>query len=524
MIPASPTLHGLAIVLAAGLLAASPARARDVPGFGAVSFPTSCAPAVQEGFEAAVARLHDFDGPEDAFRAVAAADPHCAIAWWGAAMTVRGNPLAGAPGPGAFAAGRGYVAKALAAGPVTPREAGLIAAMGVYYRDPNEGQASRTQAYEAAMRRLAQGCPDDAEVQSFFALAILEAVDLTDKNLARQREAGAILERLWAANPSHPGAVHYLIHAYDYPPLAAGALSAARAYAGIAPAGHHALHMPSHIYSMLGLWQDSIDANRAAAALAAHGVLHSAAWLDAADPHGMDFIAYAHLQLGQDAAVADALALAGPSEERTLVTARSLIERGDWAGTSHMRLGLRSSLDAVTERFVRALGAARSGQVAAARDESAALRALREPVLREEGAYWAGLVDVYAGAADAWTAYAAGDAQTALQLMGEAAERDDGREKHILLENKLLPMRELHGDLLLEAGRPAEALAAFEASMASAPNRFNGFLGAARAAHALGRVDEARRYYAQASALAVDASPGRPEITEARRLAAGEPR
>ena len=517
----TPDRVTLAILAAAGLLAASPTCARDVPGFGAVSFPTSCAPAVQEGFEVAVARLHDFDGPEDAFRAIAAADPHCAIAWWGAAMTARGNPLAGAPSGEAFAAGRRYVAKALAAGPATPREAGLIAAMQVYYRDPNESQAARTQAYEAAMRRLAQNYPDDVEVQSFFALAILEAVDLTDKSLARQREAGRILERLWAANPRHPGAPHYLIHAYDYPPLAPGALAAAHAYAGIAPAAMHAQHMPSHIYSMLGLWQDSIAANRAAAQVGEDGAAHSMAAMDAANPHGMDFIAYAHLQLGQDAAVAQALALAGPSEERTLVAARCLLERGDWASASAMPLGTQSSLDAVTIRFVRALGAARSGQPAAAHAEASALRRLRDPVLREEGGYWAGLVDVYAGAADAWGAYADGDTPTALRLMGEAAERDDGREKHILLENKLLPMRELYGDLLLDAGRPAEALAAFEASMASAPNRFNGFLGAARAAQALQRGEEARRYYARASALVVDASPGRPEITEARRFAAG---
>ena len=519
-----PTLRLLAAVPALiALMAAPPAGSREIPGFGAVSFPTSCAPAVQERFETAIARLHDFDGPERAFRAVAAADPHCAIAWWGAAMTVRGNPLAGAPDPGAFAVGRGYVVKALAAGPATPREAGLIGAMQVYYRDPHESQAARTLAYEAAMRRLAQRYPDDAEVQSFFALAILEAVDLTDKSLTRQREAGRILERLWAQHPDHPGAPHYLIHAYDYPQLAAGALAAARAYAGIAPAAMHAQHMPSHIYSMLGLWQDSIAANRAAAQVGDDGSAHTVAAMDAMDPHGMDFIAYAHLQLGQDAAVADALALAGPSEERTLVAARYLLERNDWAGASTMPLGAASSLDALTVRFVRALGAARSGRVAAAREEATALRQLREPLLREAGAYWAGLVDVYANAADAWIAYAAGDPEQAVRLMGEAAEQDDGREKHILLENKLLPIRELYGDLLLEAGRPQQALIAFESSMTAAPNRFNGFLGAARAALALGHADEARRWYAAAAALVVDASPGRPEIQEARRFAAGKP-
>ena len=501
--------------LLACLLLATPAGARDIPGFGTVSFPTSCAPAVQADFETAVARLHAFDGPEDAFRAIAAADPHCAIAWWGAAMTVRGNPLAGAPSRDALDAGRAYLERAVAAGPATPREAGLIDALRVYYRDPAEDQAARTAAYEAAMRALAEAYPDDVEIQSFHALAILETVDLTDKTFSRQLEAGRILERLWAANPRHPGIPHYLIHAYDYPPLASRGLAAARAYPAIAPAGHHALHMPSHIYSMLGMWADSIEANRMAAALHAPGP-EDMPRMDADDPHGMDFIAYADLQLGQDDSVWAALADAGPSDERVLVTARYVLERGDWSGAAVMPVAGLSPYQQITARFVRALGSARSGQVAAARRESDALHGLRETVLQEDGAYWAGLVDVYGGAADAWTAYAAGDVAGGLALMSAASDADDAREKHILLENKLFPMRELYADLLLMAGHPAEALTAFHTSEAAAPNRFNGFLGSARAARALGLADEARQTYAKAAALVVDASPGRPEFTEVR--------
>ena len=504
------------LLLLACLLSVAPARARDVPGFGTLTFPTSCTPAVQADFETAVARLHAFDGPEDAFRAVAAADPHCAIAWWGAAMTVRGNPLAGAPSRQALQAGRADLDRAVAAGPATPREAGLIDALRVYYRDPAEDHAARTQAYEAAMRTLAAAYPDDVEIQSFYALAILEAVDLTDKGFSRQLEAGRILERLWAANPRHPGIPHYIIHAYDYPPLAARGLAAARAYPAIAPAGHHALHMPSHIYSMLGMWADSIEANRRAAELHAAGP-EDMPRMDADDPHGMDFIAYAHLQLGQDDAVRAALADAGPSDERVLVAARYLLERGDWAGAAAMPLAGLSPFGQITVRFVRALGSARSGRVAAARQEAAALHGLREVVLREDGAYWAGLVDVYGAAADAWTAYAAGDVPGGLALMRAAADADDAREKHILLENKLFPMRELYADLLLLAGRPVEALAAFRTGEAAAPNRLNGFIGAARAAHALGREDEARQDYGKAAALVADASPGRPEFAELRQ-------
>ncbi len=494
-------------------MTAAPAVARVVPGFGEVSFPTSCTPAVQPDFEAAIARLHAFDGPEDAFRAAAAVDPHCAIALWGAAMTMRGNPLAGAPSREVLEAGKTDIAKAIAAGPQTTREAGLIDALAVYYRDPAEDHTVRTKAYEAAMRQLAASYPDDVEIQSFYALAILEAVDLTDAALTRQLEAAEILEPLWAANPRHPGIPHYLIHAYDYPPLAARGLPAARAYAAIAPAGHHALHMPSHIYSMLGLWQEAIAANRAAAALHAQHPRDTAT-MDADDPHGLDFIAYAQLQLGRDGDVQAAIADAPPSDERVLVAARFLLERGDWTGAAAMPANGLSPFQRVTAGFVRALGAARTGQLAAARAETASLRKLHDPILQEGGAYWAGLIDVYAGAAEAWTLYASGDVPAALGTMSQIADADDARQKHILLENKLYPMRELYADLLLASGYPEKALAAYRTSMASAPNRFNGNLGAARAAHALGQEDVARQYDAKAAALITQAAPGRPVFAE----------
>ena len=501
--------HLFCLLATAALSCAAPAAARVVPGFGEVSFPTSCRPSVQAGFETAIARLHAFDDPEDAFKAVAAADPHCAIAWWGAAMTVRGNPLAGAPGHDAFEAGQADIARALAAGPRTAHEAGLIRALAVYYRNPAEDHAVRTRAYEAAMRRLAAAYPGDVEIAAFHALPVLEAVDLTDTSLARQREAASLLEPLWAAHPRHPGLPHYLIHADDYPPLAARGLPAARTYAAIAPAGHHALHMPSHIYVMLGMWEDAIAANRTASSLYM-GPGHDAAALDADDPHGFDFIAYAQLQLGQDDAVRAALADAPPSDERVLVQARFLLERGDWAGAAAILTEGLSPFQRITAEFIRALGLARTGQADAARAEVAALRALRGPVLREHGAYWAGLVDVYAEAAEAWTQYAAGDVPGALAAMGRAADADDARQKHILLENRLYPLRELYADLLEAAGQPQQALAAYRASMAVAPNRLNGLLGAVRAARALRQEDAARRYAAAAAALVAYAAPGRP--------------
>src|SRR6516165_8149774 len=233
------------------------ARAGDADDFGKVSFPTSCAASVAKPFETAVARLHSFDhAAVDAFTAIAKTDRNCAMAWWGAAMSARGNPLGGMLDADALGKGPAFLRRAKAAQPKTERERAFIDALDVYCRDYGHGgHAARTQAYEAAMERLAHAYPDDPEATAFYALAILEAVDLTDKTYARQLKAAKILEDLWTSHPDHPGAPHYLIHAYAYAPLAERGLAAARRYAAIAPASLHARHMPSHIFTMLGLWR-----------------------------------------------------------------------------------------------------------------------------------------------------------------------------------------------------------------------------------------------------------------------------
>lgn len=497
-------------------------QAAEAAGFGTVVFPTSCAARVQQAFETAVARLHAFDQPTNAFVKIAQADPRCAMAWWGAAMSVRGNPLIGGLDAAALKQGQAYIARAKAAAPKTERERGFVAALDTYYRPYPGGHAERTRAYEAAMERLSRENPDDAEVSAFYGLAILEAVDLTDKTYARQLKAGAVLEPVWARYPNHAGAPHYLIHAYDYTPLASRGLPAAQRYAGIASGSVHAQHMPAHVYSMLGLWRESIAANHAAAALIDPHAAHAGSKADAVEPHGMDFIAYARLQLAEDREVEAALARAPASSERTIVEARFVLERAAWPEAAALATRRPAALDEVTIRFARALGAARSRQPAAARAEVAALRALRDPVLGADGEYWAGLVDVYAGAADAWLAWSEGRAEEARRAMEAAAALDDGREKHILLENRLVPMRELLGDLLLAIERPAEALAAYEASLTAAPNRFRSFLGAARAAKALGRSDEARRWAGRLIGQTGPAEPGprRPEIQEMSALLA----
>ena len=274
------------------------ARAGAADDFGKVSFPTSCAASVAKPFETAVARLHSFDhAAVDAFTAIAKTDRNCAMAWWGAAMSARGNPLGGMLDADALGKGPAFLRRAKAAQPKTERERAFIDALDVYCRDYGHGgHAARTQAYEAAMERLAHAYPDDPEATAFYALAILEAVDLTDKTYARQLKAAKILEDLWTSHPDHPGAPHYLIHAYAYAPLAERGLAAARRYAAIAPASLHARHMPSHIFTMLGLWEESIAANESAAQLApamAQAAAAGPAALDIRNLHGFDFIAYA---------------------------------------------------------------------------------------------------------------------------------------------------------------------------------------------------------------------------------------
>jgi tetratricopeptide (TPR) repeat protein len=492
-------------------------------GFGTVSFPISCAATAHKPFESAVAKLHSFAPAADEFTAIAKADRSCAIAWWGAAMSVRGNPLAGMLDAAALRRGRAFLRLAKAARAKTEREQAFIDALDVYYRDYGSGRhPARTRAYEAAMERLSRAYPDDPEASAFYALAILEAVDLTDKTYARQLKAATILEDLWARYPDHPGPAHYIIHAYDYAPIAERGLPAARRYASIAHASVHARHMPSHIFTMLGLWQESIAANEAAAQLivatSPQAAAAEPAAIDVLNLHGLDFMVYARLQLAQDKRVADALRILRRSAKPfVLAEARYALERGDWSAAAALpRDSGWSVLDALA-RFARALGLARmGGRVAAARTEARALHAMREPIRRSESDYWAGQVDVYTRAADAWIALAASRPAQAQALMREAAELDDAREKHIDLENKLVPMRELYGELLLELGQPAEALAAFEASLKASPNRFRSYLGAARAAKALDRPDAARQWYAKIQELTATADTIRPEMLEAR--------
>lgn len=516
--------------LAAVMMCAFPAEVRaghahvaigEPAKFGTIDFENSCARSVQAEFRNAVAMLHSFAADAKQFADVAGHDPSCAIAWWGAAMAARGNPLVGELDRDGLKVGREYLAQAQKL-KTTPRERSYLDAMEVYYREyPNGGQLARARAYEAAMERVFRLNPDDVEAEAFYGLAMVEAVDLNSRSYDQQLKAGKVLEALLARHPDHPGALHYLIHAYDFAPLATRGLPAARRYAAAAPASYHARHMPAHIFTMLGLWEESIQANRESNAVIDPGHADDAVGGDIAYLHAFDFIAYARLQLAQDRQVAaDLEALRNAGQATTLMQARYALERGDWKAAANVPLANDGSFDDVTARFARALGAARLGEVNNAKTELSALRALRGEIEQASGAYWAGFVDIYARAVDGWIAKADGRPDEGLNAMSEAAALDDAREKSIAMENKLLQMRELLGEYLLEVGRPVAAEAAFATSLENAPNRFRSFLGGARAAKAAGDGPKARDYYGKLLTLTLKADSRSQEISEAREYLA----
>lgn len=513
----------------AELGAQEPAAAPD--HIGSVHFPVSCSAEAQARFDRAVTMLHHFwtQPGTEAFAAVTAADPGCAMGYWGTAMVVRANPLVAAPDSAAFRRGREAVERATALGAPTPRERDFIAAMDAYYHERKGGDhRSRVLAYEKAMAAVHRSHPGDREATAFYALALLEAATVlpADSGYAREREALGLLEAVLAAEPGHPGALHYLIHASDHPPLAARGLAAANRYGVVSPAAPHARHMPSHVFSMLGMWEESIRANRAAIEAAPAYV------------HAMDFLIYALLQEARDAEAARVLAAAdGLQRVRASVEAQSptgavlsvhtafaaiparqALERGAWEEARALEVRpAHPAADAIT-RFARAMGALRSADGAAAREDLEHLRALETDLGRSGDAFWAGQVGIQRMAVEAWVARAEGRDDEALRLMRAAADREDASGKSVAMENRLWPMRELLGDLLLEVGQPAEALRAYEASLEAAPNRYRGFLGAARAAARAGDPARAREHYGRLLALTAEGDGARPELAEARNF------
>ncbi len=502
-------------------------------GSDRVSFVTSCAPALRPDFNRAVALLHSFWFAQAiaAFEAVAAKDPSCAMAHWGIALSRWGNPFAGLRSPQQIELGRAAVQKAQATGSPTPRERAFIAATAELYTSADAStQRARTIAYEQAMERVVRANPGDMEARIFHALAVNQTALASDKQYSQQLKAAAILEPLFKEHPKHPGLAHYIIHAYDHPPLADKALAAARSYASLAPSVPHALHMPSHTFTRVGLWKESIETNRRSAEAA----LKENATAEAL--HAMDYQAYAYLQIAKDAEahrIADeartaaqrldpnATGAAAPGVAGVFATAaipaRYALERGAW--TEAAALTVRKSTfphtDAITH-FARALGAARAGNPMAAAADIDQLAVLRDALKAMSDAYWAEQVDIQRQIAIAWVTFADGDKSRGIDLLRVAAAAEDATDKSAVSPGPLAPARELLGYMLLDAERPADALVEFEATIKKEPNRFRGLYGGARAAEAAGQRARAITLYKQLLQVASEPDTNRPELEHAR--------
>ncbi len=507
--------------------------AGDTGKLGKVSFPVSCDPSVQPQFSSAVAMLHSFwyEKASDTFAAVAEKDPMCGMAYWGIAMTYY-HPIWQAPGPADLKAGTASVEKAKLAGAKTQREQDYIAAIETFYRDADKlDHRTRALAYEKAMDQLQARYSDDHEAAIFHALALLATAPPTDKTYVNQKKAGAILEPLFVEQPEHPGIAHYIIHAYDYPPLAQRALDAARRYAKIAPDSPHALHMPSHIFTRLGLWQESIDSNLVSAASAQKNKAPGN------ELHAKDYLIYAYLQGAQDREAKRALEAPPPGRPDDAQymnwlyamgtsPARYAVERHRWAEAAALPVppntfpGGRWAWTEANLHFARALGASHTGKTEAARKDVQQLASLRDTLTQGNDKYWADQVDIQRESAAAWITLAEGKREDALRQMRSAAEHEDSTDKHNVTPGVILPAREQLGEMLLELKQPAQAMIEFEAALRTAPNRFNALSGAARAAKLSGDNEKAKTYYAKLLAICEHADGDRPELQDARSLLA----
>jgi tetratricopeptide (TPR) repeat protein len=527
---------GCFAVIGALLSAPSFAQYQAEPGKGApeklgkVVFATSCDPKVQAQFERGVALLHSFWFSEGrtAFEAILKQDPQCAIAYWGLAVNLLLNPLAGTESAKNLEIGWAGLEKAREIGAKTERERDWIDAISALYRDYEKvSYRDRQLAYEKAMERLSQKYPDDTEAAVYYALALNATALRSDLTYANQLKAAGILEGIYQQNPNHPGVAHYLIHGYDAPALADKGMPAARRYAGIAPSVPHALHMPSHIFTRTGAWQESIDTNARCAESSVRG--------NEPDEHTHcnDYALYGYLQLAQDGSarkvLADSMAVSGFNASRMTAPyalaagqARMALERGAWKEAA--QLAVTQSVFANTEAityFARGIGAARSGDAAAAEKEVQQLVLMRDALRAKKDNYWATEVEVQRLAVAAWTVFARGSsAEEALALMRQAADLEDKSEKHIVTPARMLPARELLGDMLMALKQPAAALTEYEKSFLREPNRFRGFAGAAQAAADAGDTAKARKYFSQLVALA-GGGEARPELVRAKAYLAG---
>ena len=526
----SRILGGIAIGTLALALSAGPIRAQATQQdekLGKLSFPTSCDPKVQAEFERGVAMVHSywFLVARRTFEGVLKQDPNCAIAYWGVAIDLLNNVFVAPPQRADADAAWAALEKARDIGAKTQRERDWVEALSAYYRDHDKTPVNvRLANYNKAMEQLVQRYPDDDEAQVFYALTLQASAAPTDTTYSNQLKSAAILETLYQRNPQHPGVSHFTIHAYDFAPIAEKGLPAARRYASVAPAVPHARHMPSHIYSMLGLWEDSIASNASAISIQPDYY------------HAADFSVYAHLQLAQDGkakVLTETSVATADRGDRPIVfanftaknamPARFVLERADWAGAAALPLkpSQYPAADSLT-RFTRGLGMARSGDLAGAKAEIEAIKTLRATIEKANQSYWADRSEEQILTISAWIALKEGARDQAIKFMRSAADREDGSIKSVAMENRLYPSRELLGELLLEMGEPAAALKEFETALRQTPNRYRALLGMARAANGAGDRPKAAAYYGKVAELARNGDGERPETREARTFLANK--
>jgi len=530
------------------LLCLSPAEAQEMhthrhdasEKLGQVNFAVSCKPAARRQFNRATAMLHSFwyAESEKAYAGVAKSDPDCAMAYWGVAMSLF-HPV-WAPGSAEeLQRGREAVAKAKSIGGKTQREKDFIAAIEAFYKDSDKlPHRARALAYEQAMERVYLGYPKDHEAAIFYALSLLGIANESDKTYENQKKAAAILNKILPAEPQHPGVAHYLIHSFDYPQLAQLALPAARRYSKIAPSSPHALHMPSHIFTRLGLWPESIQSNLASAEAAREHVAMSHPGAASFDQlHAMDYLVYAYLQGAQDREAKRMLdqintfskvdsEIFSAAYAFAAVPARYALERRRWSEAAKIELHPGNFpwdkfryAEAIIY-FARALGAARSNNPAAARIDAEKLSAIQHGLAEAKEKYWADQVEIQRELAVAWILRAEGKDEEALTQMRSAVALEAATEKHPVTPGPITPARELLGEMLIELNQPQKALQEFAASLQDSPNRFNGLFGAARAAELLGDKKSAAEYYAKLVTLTINADSDRPELRKTKEFLA----
>jgi len=541
-------LGGLAALNATDSRSAEPG---DLRAAGTVNFPVSCKPAAQPEFIRGVALLHSFfyEEARRSFTAAAEKDPGCAMAQWGIAMTWW-HPIWTPPTPDEMSAGKAAAAKAMAMPAGTDRERLFITALDAYYNTP-EGPAAnmvgqschgpvgprdRVIAYEKALRPLYESYPDDTEAQTFYALAVLAVGYATpaDTTLSNQLRAAEILKKLWRKNPNHPGVVHYLIHSYDYPALASNGLAAAKAYGSIAPWVPHALHMPSHIFTRLGMWDESIAANRSSAdASRAYAAMRHRDSTEAEELHALDYMTYSYLQEAQDKEAKKIVDFTGTVRKTNpelefsaayalgAIPARYALERHAWDEAAALRIPALPHwssfpfMEALLE-YAHALGRAHVGDLDGARAAVARMRELRDATTEPKFDYFKQHLDVQMQAATAWIAYREGKNNEALNLLRRAGDAEDILGKHPVSPGPLIPVREQLGHLLVELNRPQEAQKEFEAVLKIYPGRFQALSGAAQAAEQTREKEAASLYYAKLVEQTAKADDSRSEVIRAR--------